>query len=112
MEPGLVDEIRHATNGNYALGNEGFAAQVAVAFGRRAVPGKSGRPYQIDSGAEMSEENCLMSKINRGLNGTHTGTGMKREAVSRALSSRGNPTLKTLATVCRAIGVRLDAHIA
>lgn len=39
-------------------------------------------------------------------------TGMKREAVSRALSPRGNPTLKTLATVCRAIGVRLDAHIA
>lgn len=39
-------------------------------------------------------------------------TGMKREAVSRALSPRGNPTLKTLATVCHAIGVRLDAHIA
>lgn len=47
LEPGLVDEIRRATNGNYALGNEAFATQVAVALGRRAVPGKSGRPCRI-----------------------------------------------------------------
>jgi len=38
--------------------------------------------------------------------------GMKREAVSRALSPRGNPTLKTLTTVCHAMGVRLEAHMA
>ena len=44
LEPGLVDEIRRATNGNYALGNERFAKQVALALGRRAAPGKSGRP--------------------------------------------------------------------
>jgi len=44
LEPGLVDEIRRATNGNFALGNELFAAQVAAALGRRAAPGKSGRP--------------------------------------------------------------------
>ena len=44
LEPGLVDEIRRATNGNYALGNAAFAAQVSAALGRRAVPGKSGRP--------------------------------------------------------------------
>ena len=44
LEPGLVDEIRRATNGNYALGNAAFAAQVSTALGRRAVPGKSGRP--------------------------------------------------------------------
>jgi len=29
-EPDLVDEIRRATNGNYALRNEGFAAQVTA----------------------------------------------------------------------------------
>jgi putative transposase len=29
LEPGLVDEIRRATNGNYALGNTLFAEQVA-----------------------------------------------------------------------------------
>lgn len=44
LEPGLADEIRRATNGNYALGNAVFAAQVSTALGRRAVPGKPGRP--------------------------------------------------------------------
>ncbi len=47
LEPGLVDEIRRATNGNYALGNATFAAQVTSALGRRAVPGKSGRPPRV-----------------------------------------------------------------
>lgn len=47
LEPDLVDEIRRATNGNYALGNERFAAQVAAALGQRAVPGKSGRPRRM-----------------------------------------------------------------
>lgn len=44
LEPGLVDEIRRATNGNPALGNDRFAAQVAQALGRRTTRGKSGRP--------------------------------------------------------------------
>ena len=42
LDPGLVDEIRRATNGNFALGNERFAAQVSEALGRRVVPGKPG----------------------------------------------------------------------
>lgn len=44
LEPGLVDQIRRTTNGNFALGSERFAAEVAVALGRRVLPGKSGRP--------------------------------------------------------------------
>ncbi len=44
IEPGLVDEIRRATNGNFALGNEHFVAEVTTALGRRAIPGASGRP--------------------------------------------------------------------
>lgn len=44
LELGLVDEIRRATNGNFVLGNERFAAEVAATLGRRALPGKSGRP--------------------------------------------------------------------
>ena len=44
LEPGLMDEIRRATNGNFALGNESFAAQVSAALGRRAAPGRPGRP--------------------------------------------------------------------
>ena len=47
LEPGLVDEIRRATNGNFALGDERFAAQVATALGVRAVPGKAGRPRKV-----------------------------------------------------------------
>jgi len=44
LEPGLVDAVRRATNGNFALGNERFAAQVSAALGRRVLPGKPGRP--------------------------------------------------------------------
>jgi putative transposase len=44
LEPGLIDEIRRATNSNYALGNALLAAQVTSALGRRAIPGKPGRP--------------------------------------------------------------------
>jgi putative transposase len=44
IEPGLADDIRRATNGNFALGNARFKAEVTAALGRRAIPGKSGRP--------------------------------------------------------------------
>ena len=47
LEPGLVDEIRRATNGNYALGHAAFAEQVSAALGQRAAPGKSGRPRRV-----------------------------------------------------------------
>lgn len=44
LDPGLVDQIRSATNGNYALGNARFASEIEQALGRRAVRGKAGRP--------------------------------------------------------------------
>jgi putative transposase len=44
LEPNMVEEIRRATNGNFALGNQVFSDQITTALGRRAVPGKSGRP--------------------------------------------------------------------
>ncbi|WP_417663503.1 transposase [Pseudomonas sp.] len=44
LDPGLVDQIRSATNSNYALGSPRFAAEVANALGRRVVAGKPGRP--------------------------------------------------------------------
>ncbi|MDZ4255356.1 MAG: transposase [Sulfuritalea sp.] len=47
LEPGLVDEIRRATNGNFLLGDERFAADVATTLGRRVLPGKSGRPPKV-----------------------------------------------------------------
>jgi len=39
-----IREIRNATNGNYALGNERFKADIERTLSRRATPGKSGRP--------------------------------------------------------------------
>lgn len=44
LEPGLVDHIRQATNGNYALGSVLFGAQIEAALKQRALPGKAGRP--------------------------------------------------------------------
>lgn len=44
LDIGLVDELRKATNSNYALGNELFTKQIADALGRRVTPGLSGRP--------------------------------------------------------------------
>lgn len=53
LEPGLVDEIRRATNGNLALGDSRFTGQIESALGRRVTPGQSGRPRKLlapDSG--------------------------------------------------------------
>ena len=44
LEPGLVEQIRQASNGNFALGSARFADEIAVVLGRRVTPGKSGRP--------------------------------------------------------------------
>jgi len=44
LEPGLVDEIRRATNGNFALGNARFSEAVASLLGRRVTRGQAGRP--------------------------------------------------------------------
>jgi putative transposase len=43
MEPETVDQIRQATNGNFALGNERFQKQIEAALGRRAQRRTPGR---------------------------------------------------------------------
>lgn len=48
MEPVLINEIRFATNGNYALGNDRFKEEVASTLGRRVTPGRVGRPVKVD----------------------------------------------------------------
>lgn len=48
LDPGVIDEIRSATNGNFALGDERFRRQVESALGRCASPGRSGRPRKSD----------------------------------------------------------------
>jgi putative transposase len=47
LEPGLVDEIRQATNGNFVLGNARFVADIEQVLGRRVVRGKAGRPPKL-----------------------------------------------------------------
>ena len=44
LDPGLIDEIRTATNGNYAVGSQHFQAQISAAVDRRVAPGRPGRP--------------------------------------------------------------------
>jgi putative transposase len=44
MEPARIDEIRDATNGNFALGGKPFQQQIESTLGRRAIRGVSGRP--------------------------------------------------------------------
>ena len=47
LEPGLVEQIRQASNGNFALGSPRFAEEIAALLGRRVTPGKSGRPRKL-----------------------------------------------------------------
>ena len=54
LEPEMVDRIRKATNGNYALGSERFAEEVALMLARRVTPGKSGRPRKPEVGRNES----------------------------------------------------------
>jgi putative transposase len=44
LEPVLVDQIRRATNGNFALGDPLFVAQIEAVLGCRAAEGRPGRP--------------------------------------------------------------------
>ena len=53
LELGMLEQIRAATNGNYALGDERFAAQVAEVLGRRVTRGKPGRPRKLSLAGEV-----------------------------------------------------------
>ena len=44
MEPEVIEQIRAATNGNYALGSPRFEEQIANMLKRRVTKGKAGRP--------------------------------------------------------------------
>jgi putative transposase len=46
MAPDVLDRLRRATNGNFALGNAPFLAGIEQALGRRVVPGTGGRPFK------------------------------------------------------------------
>jgi len=44
LDEPVINEIRQATNGNYALSDQRFQAQIAAMLKRRVTPGKTGRP--------------------------------------------------------------------
>jgi putative transposase len=46
LAPGILDEIRASTNGNYVLGNDRFKQEIANMLNRRVTPGKAGRPVK------------------------------------------------------------------
>jgi putative transposase len=48
LDPGLIDDIRAATNGGYVLGSERFQREIATAIGRRTWRGLPGRPAKED----------------------------------------------------------------
>lgn len=53
LDPGLVDQIRSATNGGYALGSERFQKEVAAMLGRRTWRGAAGRPHKQEPRADQ-----------------------------------------------------------
>ena len=55
LAPGMVDEIRSSTNGNYALGSQRFQQQLTEMLGRRVIPGRSGRPKKPEKRGEKRQ---------------------------------------------------------
>ena len=55
LDPGMVDQFRQATNGNFALGGSRFIAEIEQATGRRVTRGKPGRPEKLPSEAERQD---------------------------------------------------------
>jgi putative transposase len=48
LDPGLMDQIRTATNGGFVLGTERFQKEIAATLGRRTWRGSPGRPLKSD----------------------------------------------------------------
>jgi len=44
LEPDEIDQIRKATNRDFALRAKRFQDEISIMLGRRAFPGKAGRP--------------------------------------------------------------------
>jgi putative transposase len=44
LDSDLLASIRHATNGNFVLGNKRFETEIARMLRRRVTPGRAGRP--------------------------------------------------------------------
>ena len=56
VDEALTEEIRSATNGNYALGGLKFQKQIEKALGQRAIRGVAGRPVETDDSLDRQME--------------------------------------------------------
>jgi len=56
LDPEVVQEIRDATNGNFALGGERFKKQVETMLGRRVSRGQRGRPRKTDDRSQPTTD--------------------------------------------------------
>ncbi len=48
LEPGEIDKIRKAADGNFALGSSRFQEETGPMLGRRVTPGRAGRPQKAE----------------------------------------------------------------
>jgi putative transposase len=55
IDPGLVDEILSATNGDFVLGTERFQKEYAAVLGRRTWRGSPGRPLKSKNDEDQQE---------------------------------------------------------
>ena len=55
LDPQTIEEIRLATNGNFALGAGRFQKQIATVLKRRVVRGKAGRPSEQHDGFDPAK---------------------------------------------------------
>ena len=53
---------------------------------------------------------CEVAKARGGMTQVARETGLSRESLYRALSPKGNPTIKTLTAVLRSVGLKLDVR--
>ena len=59
VDDALTDEIRDATNGNFALGDQRFQSQIAKALGRRVTRGVAGRPVENEAEKDQRQGGLL-----------------------------------------------------
>lgn len=62
QHPAQIDEIRVATNGNFALGDQRFRREISIAAGRRAERGRPGRPACL---AETVDQPDLLGPVEK-----------------------------------------------
>jgi REP-associated tyrosine transposase len=56
FEPAELEYIRSSANAGYALGSEQFRREIEQEIGRRAGPGRSGRPVRTGAEADRQQE--------------------------------------------------------